>query len=262
MFIKAFKHSRIISLLIASGALFYSPLAINADPAMTFYIDGSEGGEQSARRIVQLKTYFADNNCVINNIILGKGPAPTADADLFFSPLKQTGPDQSRPAQFKKLLNIKTVDDIPLSSSVMVKASTGIKDLKSLDGVRMGFLSADSLIGYQMPKELFKAAGVTHDPAKITFTDTNFAAITLLMHQDIFSSVIATPVAVGWAKTNDLLIVASTEIVETGGIWAKSNIADEKLNSCTKALSQLNRSDRNLKKLLSIFPYWLDGFVL
>ncbi len=246
-----------VTLLIIGCLLLYSTAVVQADPSMQLYIDGSEGGEQSGRRAAQLKKFFTENHCLITEITFSNELVITSDADFIFLPLKLP-----LLANYKKLLNIKTIDDIPLSGSILVKASTGIKDLQSLDGVRMGFLSPDSQLGYLMPQALFKQAGVIHDPGKITFTDTSFAAITLLLHQDVFSSVIATPVAIGWAKTNDLHIVASTEAMETGGIWVKNSIHGKQLTQCKKAFSRLKRGDRNFKKPLAAFPYWLEGFVM
>jgi len=194
---------------------------------------------------------------MMNEITSGKKVASTSNASLVFSPLQLP-----MPKECKKVLDIRTIDNIPLSGSVVVKASTGINDLTSLDGVRMGFLSADSSVGYKLPNAMFKNAGVVHDQDKITFTDTNFAAITLLLHQDVFSSVIATPLAVGWAKANDLHIVAITETLKTGGIWVNNSISKENTNLCITALTKLNRKDRTYGKLMAVFPYWLDSFVL
>ncbi len=245
-----------VLLTIGSGVFFPVSNIITAEQA-DFYIDASEGGEQNSRRIEKFKSYLHDNQCMIHNVMSKKEIAPTSSADFVFSPLQTPMSNE-----FKKVLNIRTVDNIPLSGSIVVKASTGIKDLTSLDGVRMGFLSADSSVGYQLPNAMFKNVGVIHDQDKITFTDTNFAAITLLLHQDVFSSVIATPLAVGWAKTNDLHIVAITETVETGGIWVKKSISKENVDRCIAALSKMTRKDRTYGKLLAVFPYWLDGFVL
>jgi len=222
-----------------------------------FYIDATEGGEQNNRRIKKFKNYLHDNQCLINNVTSGKEIAPTSSAAFVFSPLQHPMPNE-----FKKVLDIRTVDNIPLSGSIVVKASTGINDLTSLAGVRMGFLSADSSVGYQLPNAMFKNAGVVHDQDKITYTDTSFAAITMLLHQDVFSSVIATPLAVGWAKANDLHIVAITETLETGGIWVKKSVSKEKSNLCIAALAKMTRKDRTYGKLMAVFPYWLDSFEL
>ncbi|MCP4411105.1 MAG: phosphate/phosphite/phosphonate ABC transporter substrate-binding protein [Gammaproteobacteria bacterium] len=222
-----------------------------------FYIDATEGGEQNSRRIEKFKSYLLDNQCLIHNVTSKKEIAHTSSTGFVFSPLQHPISNE-----FKKILDIRTVDNIPLSGSIVVKASTGINELTSLAGVRMGFLSAESSIGYHLPNVMFKNAGVVHDPDKITFTDTNFAAITLLLHQDVFSSVIATPLAVGWAKTNGLHIVATTENVETGGIWVKKSISKGNVDLCIAALSKMNRKDRTFRKLLAVFPYWLDGFEL
>ncbi len=248
----------LVCVLLTMGSGVFIPLSnIIAGEQPGFYIDASEGGEQNSRRIEKFKSYLHDNQCLINNVMSGKEIAPTSSAGFVFSPLQHP-----MSKAFKKVLDIRTVDNIPLSGSIVVKASTGINDLASLDGVRMGFLSADSSVGYELPNALFKNAGVIHDQEKITFTDTNFAAITLLLHQDVFSSVIATPLAVGWAKTNGLHIVATTETVETGGIWVKKSVSKENVNLCIAALSKMTRKDRAYKKLLAVFPYWLEGFVL
>jgi len=254
--LKSFKGKYPGILLIIGGSLFFSPMSMKADTT-TLYVDGSEGGEQSYRRIDKLKTHLGNNQCLIHNISFGKSPDSASNADYVFLPLNKPMPDT-----FKKILRIKTTNGEALSGSILVKASTGITDLESLDGVLIGFLSPDSLTGYTLPQALFKQAGVVHKQEKITFTDTNFAAITLLLHQDVFASVIATPVAKGWARDNDLHIVASTKTVETGGIWARKNVSSEQITNCKKAFSEINRSEGKYKKLLSIFPYWLDGFVI
>ncbi len=250
------KYLFCILLTIGSGVFFPLSNIVAADQS-GFYIDATEGGEQNNRRIEKFKSYLHDNQCLINNVMSGKEIAPTSTAGFVFSPLQHPMSNE-----FIKVLDIRTVDNIPLSGSIVVKASTGINDLTSLAGVRMGFLSANSSIGYHLPNAMFKNAGVVHDPDKITFTDTSFAAITLLLHQDVFSSVIATPLAVGWAKANDLHIVAITETQETGGIWVKKSVSKENSNRCIAALTKMNRKDRTYGKLMAVFPYWLDSFVL
>jgi len=248
----------LLCLLLAIGSWVFIPLSnIVAGEQPDFYIDATEGGEQNSRRIEKFKSYLHDNQCLINNVTSGKEIAPSSNAGFVFSPLQHPMSNE-----FKKVLDIRTVDNIPLSGSIVVKASTGIDALTSLAGVRMGFLSADSSVGYELPNALFKNAGVIHDPDKITFTDTNFAAITMLLHQDVFSSVIATPLAVGWAKANNLHIVATTKTMETGGIWVKKSISKENADLCIAALSKMTRKDRTYGKLMAVFPYWLDGFEL
>lgn len=236
------------------GLVFFVNVSYS-DESLTMLIDSSEGGEISDKRKDQLKKFLKNNQCNVQTIGFDDEHQSNTKYDLIFKPIKKNpGSDYSRQ------LSIKVLDDTPLTASIMVRKSTAIESLGNLASIHIAFLSEKSELGYQLPIELFDQAGVTFTKHNITFTQSNLAAVSLLMHKDVFAAVIATPLARRWAITNDLSVVSKTRELVPGGIWFHENMSDQRAKLCSDAFMSLNQSDRRAKKLLSIFPGWIESF--
>ena len=246
-------------LLIIGFIGFIFPTTSFAAEQLSLYIETTEGGDISKRRIEKFKNYLQLNQCPIEEITYGNKLAITSTSDFLFRPLQPSLPEV-KPDPFVKLANIKIINDEKLSASILVRGSTGITNITSLDGVHMAFLSANSITGYKLPRHIFKQQGIVHGKEKITFSQTNIAAVSLLLHKDIFAAAIATPLAKKWAKANDLNIVATSKEVKAGGLWVDQNVSNEIINNCAKAFSQLGKNEVKNKKLLMLFPAWLERF--
>lgn len=243
---------KIIGLLIT---LFAS--IANAGDGFSFYINATEGGDISALRISHLKNYFKQQQCNIKTIETGNQSTAASGFDIIFMPLKQ-----KMPKSYKKIFDLKVIDKQVLSGSILVRASTGIRDIKNLAGVRMAFLSPHSVTGFGLQKTLFDNAGITLQKDRITYTQTNIGAMSLLLHRDVFAAAVATPLARKWAKANNLHIVIESKSVETGGIWMNNSIAKDYQTLCRQSFINLfqHKRERKMKKLVRIFPTWIDSF--
>lgn len=229
----------------------------HAKQSLSLFIDSNEGGQFFEKRRDQLKQFLINKKCDVRTIKIGNEHQSDTKYDLIFKPLKK-----KLSSDYIQQLSIKIVDNTPLTASIMVRKSTGIQSLESLNNIHIALLSDQSELGYWLPLEIFDQAGITFSKHKITFTQNNLAAASLLMHKDVFAAVIATPLANRWAVTNDLIMVRKTRELVAGGIWFHKNISDQTANLCSKAFTSLNQSDRRNKKLLSIFPGWVESFVI
>ncbi|WP_293267990.1 PhnD/SsuA/transferrin family substrate-binding protein [Neptunomonas sp.] len=245
-----------VGMLSAGGVNSSGASGLNG--GLSMYINAAEGGDISDRRLSHLQDYFQKRQCNIQVITAGHKSAGAFDADIVFMPLKQ-----EIPAPFQKVFGLSVVDDQFLSASLLVRSSTGINDLTKLGGVRIAFLSPNSVTGFYWQKKLLHNAGVMLKKDLITFTNSNLGAMSLLLHKDVFAAGVATPLAKKWAKANDLTIVAESPRVETGGLWMKRGVAQRDIDQCKKLFKNLfeNNSDRAIKKLVKVFPVWVDGFV-
>jgi hypothetical protein len=237
--------------------LFFIIVSANALPTtqLTLYINTAEGGEVSQRSTENLKQYLNNNGCHIQTIETGTKPAKEIKSDLIFQPLASQNKHN-----YELLAAIKVINDGPLSTSILVRSSTGITDLRSLEGVRMAYLSEHSQTGFVMPQVMFQSIGIIHPKNRITFTQTNVGAISLLLHKDVFAAAVASPLAIKWAKANDLNIVAESAAVISGGIYRQSSLSETNIKKCQKAFIALSEKTKNNKKLLKIFPAWVAGF--
>jgi len=163
---------------------------------------------------------------------------------------------------FEKLSNIKIINNDKLSASVLVRGETGINSIKSLENVRIAFLSPNSITGYQLPSNIFQLANIIHSREKITFTQTNLAAVSLLLHKDVFAATIATPLAKKWAADNNLIIVVTSKEIEAGGLWVKKSLSAKTKENCSRAFTNLTKTGNINKKLIKLFPAWIDSFLI
>lgn len=248
--------NHIIKLLILVSCLIsYEQQLIATDEPLSLYIETSEGSTNSKRRIASLKKYLNLNHCKVDTIQLDIKSDSQKTASLVFFPL-----NEQIPPGYQQLVAIKTLNNESLSASILVRGSTGIDNLAALANTRVALLAPQSTLGYQLPVTMFKKAGVVHHDDKITQVDNNFAAISLLLHKDVFTSVIATPLAKKWAVANDLTIVATSDEVLPGGIWVRSDIDKLDTKACREAFRSMSRSYSKDRKLMTVFPYWVEKF--
>lgn len=230
----------------------------NLRNGLSLYINTQEGGDISDRRLNDLRDYFNKSRCNIQKVTAGDKLVVASAADIVFMPLNQ---DVTTP--FQKVFNLGVVGDQPLSGSLLVRSSTGIRDITDLADVRIAFISPGSVTGFHLQEALLDDAGVVLQKDLVTFTRSHLGAMSLLLHKDVFAAGVATPLANKWAKANDLTIVAESQSVVAGGLWMKSTIADEQREYCKTSFKTLfeNKSDRKIKSLAKIFPAWMAGFI-
>jgi len=226
--------NRTLCLLLVGCCLLIVSKNSHGDQALSFHIDTSEGGDISTRRIESLKSYLQQNKCNVQHITTAKDAVENNKSHIIFSPLR-TASDSN----MKNLAELQLINDQPLAGSILVRSSTGIKNLQNLDGVHIAFLSKHSITGHQLQQQLFQQAGILHKEDKITLTQTHSAAAALLLHGDVFAAAIATPLAKKWAESNNLIIVSTSEAVTKGGLWAAQNLDDDSFNHCRKAFINL-----------------------
>jgi len=225
------------------------------EQALSLYVDSKEGGEISKRRLDKLKLYLQAHQCNVQQAEAGKNNPIEIKSDLIISPLQLSFSNK-----WQQLAGIRVINDEPLSGSILVRGSTGINNVSSLEGVRIAFLSSSSLTGYDLQQKIFKKSDIKHDKNNITFAHTNIAATSLLLHKDVFAAGIATPLANKWAPSNNLIIVATSDTIETGGIWANKGLSKQVMNHCISAFTKISSTGQKNKKLMRLFPAWLDSF--
>ena len=224
-----------------------------ANASLSLHINTSEGGDISKRKSQMLIDYLTNNDCEITSITSENSNSIPSKASFLFLPLEQAVVEG-----YSKIANINVINDEKLSASILVRGSTGITNISSLEGVHIALFPTKSIIGYQLPQALFDDVNIVHSDERITSVQTNLAAVSLLLHKDVFTAAIATPLAKKWAASNDLTIVATSATVDPGSIWAHKTVPHKAANACAQALSLLNKA--NNKKLLMLFPAWVNGF--
>ncbi len=231
----------------------FSVSAYAAEP-LTLFINSAEGGAISGRRLNSFSHYLNLNGCPVTKVKTAAELPELLTAELVFTALKY---NPGKP--YQPLLKLKVLNDAALSSSILVRGSTAVTNLRALKGVRIAFLSPYSITGYQLAQDMFLKLGVEHNRDRITFTRTNVGAMSLLLHKDVFAAVIATPLAEKWRQANDLQLLGVSETVEAGGLWSKE-LSPAMLAACRRAFLELSDGSRSSQKLLKIFPGWLQGF--
>ena len=244
------KHA-VLCLLLGLGCL---PAGLQAAEPLTLFVGSAEGGAISGRRLHNFSRYLNQQGCPVSDIKTAATLPPDLSAQLVFAPL-----EHEFGAGYQRILNLQVLNGAELSASVLVRGSTAVPDLKALSGVRIAFLSPESVTGYQLARDLFASVGVEHNADRITYTRTSVGAMSLLLHKDVFAAVIATPLADKWRRDNDLQLVGVTDAVNPGALWSKG-MSPALQASCQAAFLGLSDGSRSSKKLLKIFPGWLQGF--
>ena len=235
-------------------ALLGMAFPTEASERRILFIDGTEGGETSKRNIKRLEKYLQTNACAVD-VVSSNTSQTKQTASFIFTALDKTISDS-----YQKQLSILTVDNEAISTSILVRNSTGIKELKSLQGVRFATLNKSSTLGYLLPLAMLYKADVNIDPDKLTLVQSNISAISLLLHKDVFAAAITTPLAKKWAKANDLRILATSNSLLTGGILVHQETPRSLVQQCLKALTSLSRANTTTKKVSKVFPAWIERF--
>ena len=248
---KSFSPSYLLSILLFALLLSSSPLSAQK-PLGLFYFDPMEGGSFRENITTKFESYMAEQHCpikVITKIANGKPllsfTAKPLDKDVF--------------TEQRILTRIKTYKNLPVTSAILVHASTGITDLKSLEDSRFGIISPSSYIGQKIPQQMFTQADSNINATKIYITGNHQSAIGLLLHNNIFSTVLAGPLAHRWAKTNNLTIVSESQPLDIGKVLINKSAKDTVIENCRKALLELKRTTPRDKRIY-VFPAWVDGF--
>ena len=228
---------------------------VGAEAPSLLYIDSSEGGDVSIRNVDRLKKHLLKYQCDVDIVIGDLDKAVKQSASFIFSPL-----DRLLPADYLILTNIKVINDEPLSSSILVRNSTGISDIKSLEGVRFALLNKGSVTGYQLPLSILNQAEIRPNFEKVTLVQSNMSAISLLLHKDVFAAAIATPLAEKWANANDLRVVATSDSVSSGALLVNKKVSLETTQKCLSAFKILTLDNSKLKRVMKVFPAWVAGF--
>lgn len=222
-----------------------------ADPAaITISTDYDDGGRVGDSYMQTLLEALNSTGC---NTVLHDGSGDGQGQLLFDSrPVSIAKKDRSG---YQLIARAKTLEGkLTVRGAFLVHASTGIKDLITLQGERIAFVGKKSWSGYHMPLQSLHDAGVKEAMNTFFYVGNHVGTVSMLLHSDVFATVTAAPLARRWAEANDLSIVALTDEVETGGWWIQRGLSQEQIKSCAQSLNKLERSQ------LKALPNWIDGF--
>jgi len=219
--------------------------------ALTLGLDLTEGGRLSSTAISQFEKYMTQQACEIK--VLTKN---VIESDIYFSAQLN---NPKRLLSYHSLMKANAIDNRPLTMSILIKSSTNLEDLSSVQGERLAIISHNSYLGGDLGKKLLTDAGIKLITDKIYETGDYFGAMSLLLHGDVFIAAIPGPLAKKWQIHNKLTIIAESEVLYLGELLFKPSIPEPMIERCIKAFSSLAKVDRRDKKM-SIFPAWLGGF--
>ena len=160
---------------------------------------------------------------------------------------------------YEPLVVVRTWQDYPLTSTVLVKSSTGLTNLTGLKGQRIAYISEGAYMGRLVAEKLLSDASVQPRGNSIYLTGGYEGSMTMLLHGDVFAAVIAGPLANRWAKANDLTIVVESEPLDIGYLWIKASLPEDINTVCRNAMLSLQRESRRDKRM-KVFPLWVEGF--
>ena len=241
-------------LIFAIAVIVQSTLLIANDKS-SLYIDISEGSQLSERYTDRLKAYLQRYGCMIDRVNSHPIINSHEHANFIFLPVNK---DLSK--SYSKILNITVKNNEPLSGSILVRKETGISHINILKNIPIAYVSEASLTGFKLQEALFKAVNIQNDKQNITFAQSNEGAISLLLHKEVIAVGVATPLAKIWEKANGLLIVATSKSIDVGGVWAKKGTDASIIENCKNAFVKLPNSEQKNKKLMKLFPAWIESF--
>jgi len=229
-------------------------MKVSAEPLSFMFMKG-EGGSQSSKAKLSFEAHMLESACdvkvsFVNDGINGSG--------LNFSakPLSSALIDEK---QYEPLVQVRTYKNYPLTSAVLIKASTGISEIKSIEGERLSVISRSSYLGWEVIHKLYSNAETKLDDKDIYETGGYEGAIALLLHGDVFSAALPGPLARRWLTANKLTIVAESDELSIGEVWVRKQLSDDQKQTCKKALIALERTNRRDKRM-DVFPAWVEGF--
>ncbi len=241
------------SLFILSLSLVFS-MNVGSD-TLPFMLMPEEGGSQASKARRSFEMYMAESGCKVKVIFINKS---IKESDMYFS-AKPSSISQDDHKQYDRLVKIKTYNNIPLTSTVLIKSSTGISDLKSTRGERLSVVFKGSYLGWGEIQNLYSNAGIKLDERDVYEAGSYEGVIALLLHGDVFVAGLPGPLAKRWAIANNLTIIAESEEISVGDVWIRKQLTDDKKQACKKSLVSLQRTNRRDKRM-SIFPAWVEGF--
>ncbi len=248
-----FKKSFYILQICACLLLVNSVSVLSSEhKSVSFNFETAEGGSFSETAVMAFEAYMAEQQCPAHVVI-----DQADEASLFLFSARPAHKENT--VKYQNFLNVVTYKDLPLTSAILVHASTGIDSLESLKDARVGYISNASYMGYEVPVRLFSDAGVVIDKKKVYLTSSHDGAIGLLLHKNIFAAVLAGPLAHRWAKANSLKIVAESEPLDIGRVLISKSADPELAERCHAALVNLKRATRSDKRM-NVFPRWVEGF--
>ncbi|WP_432473583.1 PhnD/SsuA/transferrin family substrate-binding protein [Amphritea sp. HPY] len=215
-------------------------------------IDAAEGGRQSQTNITALEQYLGGLGCDVGVM----GEDSTDKADLFFNTRPVT---QALENGYRRLVAPATWQDYPLTTTLLIKSSTGISEAQSIAGERIAFVSEHAYIGRTLSLQWLSEHKVEVSPESEYLTGDYQGSMTMLLHGDVFSAAIAGPLAHRWAEANDLTLLYESEPQDIGYIWISKAVSSARQHRCQLAFQGLQRESRRDKRM-RLFPLWLEGF--
>ena len=213
-----------------------------------------EGGSHTSRSVESFKQYMLERECPVELELKEGG----VTGDIYFSaaPLESLSEDVRH---YEMLIRVKTYKNYPLTTAIIVKASTGISNLSSVEGERLSLISQSSYLGGEQVRKIYNDEGVALDDKNIYLTQHYEGAITLLLHGDVFVAGVPGPLAKRWEKANNLNIIAESEPFDVGFMLIKKALPEAQKKLCESAFVDLKRTTRRDKRM-NIFPAWVEGF--
>jgi len=229
-------------------------MGVSSEP-LSFKLMVGEGGAQSSKAKLSFEAYMSESDCDVK-VSFVKDDINGSSLSFSAKPLLGMLIDEKK---YEPLVQVRTYKNYPLTSAVLVKASTGIKDLNSIEGERLSVISKSSYLGWERIQKLYSEANTELVNKDIYETGGYEGAIALLLHGDVFSAALPGPLARRWLTANKLIIVAESDELNIGEIRVKKALSEVKKHACKKALISLERANRRDKRM-SIFPAWVEGF--
>lgn len=255
----------LVTLALALICALLSPRAL-AETKLSFSLSDSEGGQLRKRSISRFENYLDQQNCAIkispatSTLI---SPSSLINADILFSAELPLTTLELKQQGYQPLNRALIANNQALTMTLMIKKSTGIEDLSSLTGERLGIVSQDSFIGGKIAKQLLADAGVVLKQDDIYETGSYLGAMSMLLHGDVFFAAIPGPLARQWKDYNKLNIIAESSAFELGIIYIKSELPESTKHACQQAFNNLSKkvpSGKAKNKKMIIFPSWVVGF--
>jgi len=216
---------------------------------ITVSIDHDDGGKTSQSHLASFFDALQASACHAIAYEISNQPA-----QLLFDPAPHTHALKSHP-DYELIAIAKTLNgDTDIRGAIIVQASTGITELDSLKGSWFSFISKNSWAGYLLPLKLLNKINIDEKNSHFYFVGNHIGSAAALNHGDVQAAIIAEPLARRWADHNQWSIVAVTEAVETGGWWIHKSVSSNVKLQCTRALTQLTKSQHK------VMPVWIDGF--
>ena len=223
---------------------------------LSFALDLTEGGRLSSKAISQFEKHMAKQGCELAIVAESSQDLESLEnVDMYFS----VDSAELRSTHLMPALIAKTINNEPLTVTILIKTSTNIDTLASLQGERLAIISHNSFLGGEQAKQLLTDSGISLDNSKTYETGNYFGAMSLLLHGDVFIAAIPGPLARQWKEHNKLSIIAESAPFQLGELFINKSMTERQRRSCTQAFLSLSKTNRRDKKL-DVFPAWLAGF--